>query len=143
MRREFSGLKYVFLPEKHISGRLHMHAIASGGMSTRWLKNNARECGFGYKAESEIPISLQLSVFYCLKYITKSLSERAYWPKSLHRVRTSQKWPKAPIEPYGADLGVSMKPIGSGKWTEYYYNLKQSGWLIVNIDTGESEGVKF
>lgn len=143
MRREFKGLKYVFLPEKHISGRLHMHALASGGMSTRWLKDNARECGFGYKNESDEPLSIALSAFYCLKYITKSLTERSYWPKSLHRVRTSQKWPKTPIEPYGKDLGVSMQPIGSGKWTDYYYNLKQAGWKIINIETGESEGVQF
>jgi len=120
-----------------------MHAIASGGMSTRWLKDNARECGFGYKAESEEPLSVALSAFYCLKYITKSLTERNYWPKSLHRVRTSQKWPKTQIEPFSRDLEVSMHPITSGKWTDYYYNLKSEGWKIVNVETGETEGVTF
>jgi len=143
MRRSFHGMKYVFLPEKHHDGRLHMHALASGGMSTRWLKDNARQCGFGYKAESEQPMSVELAAFYCLKYITKSLTERAYWPKSLHRVRTSQQWPKTQIEAFARDLEVSMKPISASKWTDYYYNIKSAGWRIVNVETGDTSGVTF
>ena len=143
MRREFPGMKYVYLPEKHLTGRLHMHGIMSGGMTTRWLKDNGRECGFGYKNESEEIFSIGLAASYCLKYITKSLTERKYWPKSLHRVRTSQKWPKSQNEAFDDDLGVSMKPISATKWTDYYYDMKKSGWRIVNISTGETEGTSF
>lgn len=143
MRREFKGLRYVFLPEKHVTGRLHMHAMVTGGMCTRWLKDNARACGFGYKAESEEPLSVELSAFYCLKYITKSLTEHTYWPKSLHRVRTSQKWPKLELEPFVKDFDGIYKPISAGKWTDYYHNLKQGGWEIVNVQTGEIKGTTF
>jgi hypothetical protein len=136
-------MKYVYLPEKHISGRLHMHGLVTGGMSTRWLKDNARECGFGFKAQSEEPLSVILGAFYCLKYISKSLTERAYWPKSLHRVRTSQEWPKLQFEATAGNLGVSMRPISYAKWTDYYYNLKSEGWKIINVQNGEIEGVTF
>jgi len=143
MRRQFTGMKYVYLPEKHLTGRLHMHGIVSGGMSTRWLKDNARQCGFGYKAESEEPLSVALAAFYCLKYITKSLTTRAYWPKSLHRVRTSQKWPKnaqnADFEP----LDGKFEMTSAVEWPKKSAVLLREGYTLVNIKSGEMEGTTF
>lgn len=143
MKRKMPNMKYVYLPEKHISGRLHMHAMASGGMSTRWLKDNARECGFGYKAQSDEPLSVSLAAFYCLKYITKSLTERAQWPKSLHRVRTSQKWPKVQLDAITRDLSVDLKPVNAEKWIEMETRYLREGYTLINVSTGETIGTTF
>jgi hypothetical protein len=143
MRRQFTGMKYAYLPEKHLTGRLHMHGIVSGGMSTRWLKDNARQCGFGYKAESEEPLEVGLAAFYCLKYISKSLAERAYWPKSLHRVRTSQKWPKSQFDAITRDLEVYMQPISASDWPEKSARYIREGYVLINTSTGERDGVTF
>ena len=143
MGRKFPGMKYVYLPEKHLTGRLHMHGIVSGGMSTRWLKDNARQCGFGYKAESEEPLTTQLVVFYMLKYVTKSLTERAYWPKSLHRVRTSQKWPKNAQNDDFEPLTGNFAMISANDWPAKSSVLMREGYVLVDIKTGEREGVTF
>jgi hypothetical protein len=143
MKRSFPAMKYVYLPEKHQNGRLHMHGIMSAGMSTRWLKDNAPYCGFGYKSESEEILSVPLACFYVLKYVTKSLTERAYWPKSLHRVRTSQKWPKSQLEPFVKDLDGIWKTISATEWLERSAKLIREGYEFTNVKTGERDGVSF
>jgi len=95
LRRQYSGLKYVILPEHHDDGRVHWHMIASHGISTRWLKDNAPSVGFGYMQESdEIDQAIQ-AIMYVSKYLGKSL-EVAEWPKNLKRINTSRGWPQTP-----------------------------------------------
>ncbi|MCK5613843.1 hypothetical protein KAR91_68900 [Candidatus Pacearchaeota archaeon] len=95
MRRRFKGIRYVLLPELHEDGRVHWHMIASNGIDTRWLKDNAPYCGLGYMAESaEIEEALS-AVYYVAKYVSKSLHGET-WPANLRRIATSQKWPPLP-----------------------------------------------
>ena len=143
MKRAAPDMKYAFLPEKHRDGRMHMHAICSGGISTRWLKDNARSCGFGYKSESEEIISIPLACFYVLKYVTKSLTERAQWPKSLHRVRTSQKWPKSLDSGEFQEIQGDFEIVTSSDWPDKSAKLTREGYVFTNIKTGEIEGTTF
>lgn len=143
MKRKFPHLKYVYLPERHKDGRLHMHGLISGGITTRWLKDNARQCGFGYKAEAEEPLSVQLACFYCLKYITKTLQFGEQWPKTLHRVRTSHKWPKSPNAPEFEQIQGDLKMVTSSDWLELSARLMREGYVFTNIKTGEIEGTTF
>ena len=143
MRREFTTMKYVYLPERHKDGRMHMHGLMSGGMSTRWLKDNARSCGFGYKVESEQPLSVELACYYCLKYISKTLTDRAYWPKSLHRVRTSQHWPKTPKTALFEGFEGNFTTILSSEWPATSAKWMRDGYQFLNLLTGEVEGITF
>ncbi|KKM74447.1 hypothetical protein LCGC14_1400240 [marine sediment metagenome] len=95
MRRNFVGIRYVLIPELHGDGRLHIHMIASGGMTTGWLKANAPYCGLGYMNEAETLTDAKKAIFYVTKYLSKGLDIKS-WPRSFRRIRTSQKWP--PLE---------------------------------------------
>lgn len=95
VRAAGAKVEYLMMPEKHKDGRLHMHAIETANLSTRWWKDNARECGLGYMAEEEEIESVGGAVFYVTKYVSKSL-EVEKWPRRWRRVRASQGWPKLP-----------------------------------------------
>jgi len=120
-----------------------MHGLISAGLSTRWLKDNARSCGFGYKAEAEEPLSVQLACYYCLKYITKTLQYGAQWPKSLHRVRTSHKWPKSPVSADFEPIAGDFKMFTANDWPVTSAKLIREGFVFTNIKTGEIEGTTF
>lgn len=95
MRREYPGIRYVLLPEHHEDGRIHWHMIASGGVTERWLKDNAPSCRLGYMNDSE-PVYNQFgAIMYVSKYVSKSCGIDTF-PRGLRRVRTSQKWPELP-----------------------------------------------
>jgi hypothetical protein len=93
IRYHFPGIRYVLLPEQHEDGRLHIHAIASHGMRTRFLKDHGRSCGLGYKNKSDAIREAKQSVSYVTKYLSKSAVD-AKWPSHFRRIRTSQRWPK-------------------------------------------------
>lgn len=95
MRRAFKHMKYVLLPEHHKDGRVHWHMIASGGMTTRWIKNNAYTTGLGYIGEAKPVRDSWQAIHYVSKYITKTIGSEQ-WPHNLRRIRTSQNWPVLP-----------------------------------------------
>jgi len=95
MKRAEPQLQYVVLPEHHKNDRLHLHAIITADLRTRWYKDNARECGMGYMAEAETLDTPEYAGFYATKYMTKQL-ESSKFVKGFHRVRTSKGWPKFP-----------------------------------------------
>lgn len=97
-RRKAKDFQYLLIPEQHKNGRLHVHAIETGGLGERWWKDNARACGLGYMAEEEEVRSPGGAAYYVVKYLTKSL-QTDVWPKGFRRVRTSQRWPKLPHAP--------------------------------------------
>jgi hypothetical protein len=134
MKRAWGKQPYVLLPEQHLDGTYHMHGLFGGLMTTRWLKDNSASCGFGFKAEAEAVLSLSQVINYSLKYITKSLTNGSNWPKSLHRVRTSQKWPKQPLEGQ-ISLPVVLKPVKPERFEETLNGWIAAGWNIVNFQT--------
>lgn len=92
MRRAYTGIRYVLIPELHKDGRLHIHMIASGGMTTSWLKKNAPYCGLGFMNEADRIEDVSRAIWYVVKYVSKGLDVND-WPRSFRRIRTSQQWP--------------------------------------------------
>lgn len=86
---------YMMIPERHKNERLHMHAIVTWDMGTRWWKDNARASGLGYMAESVEIAHAGGAANYVTKYIAKTLQDLK-WPPKWRRARTSRDWPKLP-----------------------------------------------
>lgn len=78
------------------SGHFHIHFITNQSPGTRWWKNNARACGFGYQAkDSDTFDNPARAGYYLGKYLYKQF-ENDQFKKGYHRIRTSQGWPKLP-----------------------------------------------
>ena len=88
--------QYILVGEVGKKGHFHIHFITTGSMGTKWWKDNARKSGFGYSNdESERGLNPGKAGMYIGKYLAKQLRNNI-WKKGLHRVRTSQNWPKIP-----------------------------------------------
>lgn len=87
---------YFVVPERMPrSGKVHSHFMITGGLTQKWWKDNARECGLGYQSKV-IEIEDIGVVGYVTKYLTKTLTES--WPKGRRRVNTSRNWPTIPMK---------------------------------------------
>lgn len=84
---------YYAVPERHKSGKVHSHLIITGGLTKKWWKDNARECGMGYQSEVKEVATLGVGG-YVGKYLGKTLADP--WPKGTRRVNTSRSWPAMP-----------------------------------------------
>lgn len=93
IRYHYPGIRYVLLPEQHEDGRLHIHAIASHGVTTRFVKDHGHYSGLGYKNESETIRDKSRCAYYVTKYLNKSIVQTK-WPSNFRRIRTSQNWPQ-------------------------------------------------
>jgi len=121
-KRIQSGASYILVPEQHKDGRLHVHFLATWTMAERWWKDNARECGLGFMAESEQPRSLAHAAWYIGKYISKQLDTNQ-WPKGFRRVRPSHNWPK--MQPAAKPKGWHFVMIDAGNPLSHYTNILQ------------------
>lgn len=96
------GWHFIMIPEQHRDGRLHVHLCSSANLSTRWWKDNGRECGLGYMNEEDDfrdkDVSPALTAWYVTKYLGKQLDVKA-WPRYFHHIRTSQHYPELPASP--------------------------------------------
>jgi hypothetical protein len=110
LRRRVKGLQYVTIPERHKSGRIHVHGIFDSVVGTRWWKDNARECGMGFQAEEDLVYSASGAGFYMGKYLFKQLSDER-WAKNFRRIRTSLYYPKLP--PLIRDSAWVFEPLAS------------------------------
>lgn len=88
----YSRGDYVYIPELHKDGTLHIHGLFTGGITTRWWKDNARECGLGYMAESTIVKNSLQAVNYCTKYIIKEMGKSSI-SKGFRRINYSRGFP--------------------------------------------------
>lgn len=96
---------YFAVPERHQSGKLHTHMIASGGLPKKWWKDNSRECGLGYQSDVQEVRTLGVGG-YVSKYLGKTLAE--CWPKNKRRVNTSRSWPALPDLPQAEGWNFSI-----------------------------------
>jgi hypothetical protein len=87
---------FLAVPERHQDGTLHTHALITGGLTKRWWKDNARECGLGYQSDVKEVVDLGVAG-YVGKYLGKTLTEE--WPKHKRRVNCSRAWPELPDMP--------------------------------------------
>lgn len=97
MRYRYPGVRYVLLPELHEDEAVHWHMIASHGVKTRFLKDNARQCGLGFMADSKPVRESYDAIRYVSKYVSKTIGA-VDWPKWMKRIATSQQWPPLPPE---------------------------------------------
>ena len=94
-RKKGANFHYVLVPEFHENGRLHVHMLENSGLTRRWYKDNAPQCGLGYMAEV-LPVEKPSgAAWYVSKYLGKGL-EDSDWPLQFRRIRTSQNWPLLP-----------------------------------------------
>lgn len=84
--------EYVYIPELHEDGTIHIHGLFTGSISTRWFKDNARSCGLGYMAESTRVESTLQAINYCTKYLQKQMGV-ANPQKSFRRINYSRGFP--------------------------------------------------
>lgn len=88
-------LCFFLVTEFHKDKRLHWHGIINCDISTRWLKQNSRECGLGYQCKSSKIDNAIQGTNYSIKYISKSLHIEDY-PKKMRRITYSQSFPDKP-----------------------------------------------
>jgi hypothetical protein len=122
VRYNAKGWHWIMIPEQHRNGRLHVHLIASANLGTRWWKDNARECGLGYKAEeAEFKAGHAepgRAAAYAAKYLDKQLGVKQ-WPRYFHHIRTSQHFPELPAEPdnpYDRVVWIALTPAQALTW---------------------------
>lgn len=134
--------EYFLVPERHKDGRMHVHAIWTFPVSTRWLKDNGRECGFGYKnqigrrgaTDEKITDVKQVSE-YVGKYLTKSLGDDV--PARFRRVRVSRGWASLP-EAESEYAKLEWRYCGGNGELDALYDQCAAGeFLMVDIRTGE------
>lgn len=89
-------LSYVVIPEFHKDRRLHWHGIINGNISSRWLKDNARQCGYGYQCKSSKMDNAIQATNYSTKYLIKSIGLQDY-PRNMRRIAYSKSFPSKPL----------------------------------------------
>lgn len=90
---------YFLVPERHKSGILHAHLIATTHLEgKRWWKDNAWATGFGHQTDVITIDSAGKVGGYVTKYLHKDAGG-IQWPKGFMRVRHSQDWPIAKEKP--------------------------------------------
>lgn len=109
IRRVNGPFQYFCIPERHQSRKVHMHMISTAEVTGKWLKDNARECGFGYQNDTREIWELGGLVPYCCKYLTKSLSVTDMPPRT-RRIRTSRGWPRSGPRDPPPDWQFSLVP---------------------------------
>lgn len=145
VRAAGEGFGYMMMPEQHKNGRLHMHALETARLSSRWWKDAARECGLGYMADERPIEAIGGAVQYVTKYVTKSI-EDTKWPLRWRRVRVSNNWPKLPPAP--EPEGWYFSPVEGNRasqqeaerltnqgYTVYIAN-HAAAWVVLETDEG-------
>lgn len=84
--------QYVYIPEVHEDGTIHIHGLFSGALQTRWWKDNARASGLGYMAESDEIDSVLQAINYCTKYLSKQMGVASV-AKNFRRINYSRGFP--------------------------------------------------
>lgn len=107
--RKSPKMAFLGVPEHVLDDRFHFHFLCDATITERWLKDNARQCGFGYIADYEELLSASRGGSYTIKYLGKQLAGRAF-PKYFRRVRTSQNWYKLPELPKNPDWIFRLVP---------------------------------
>lgn len=131
-RRTAERFEYLMIPERHKNGKIHIHALETSLLDTRWWKDNGRACGLGYIAEAEAIKNPQQAAWYVSKYIGKQLGETS-WPKGFRRVRTSRGWPKTPEQPQHTDWEFRMMQRGAAL-IETVSRYDTAGYTTLHLD---------
>lgn len=135
LKRKADVSEYFMVAERHKSGALHMHCLWTFGVSKRWLKDNARECGLGYMVDVQEIQTVLEATKYVTKYLTKSLGDEV--PKRFRRIRVSAGWADVPAA-NSEQSGYDWQYIGgNGALNEAYKQCEKYGLTMVDVRTGE------
>lgn len=86
---------YFIVPEQHKNGRWHVHGMTTANLPKKWWKDNARECGLGYKSDVSEVVAVGSVAGYVAKYTGKMI-QNSNFPKGARRLRMSHTWPELP-----------------------------------------------
>lgn len=135
MRRKFGTANYVRVWELHADGvSFHLHGLTDVHPTTRWLKDNARQCGMGYEVETHQVDNAGQVAGYIAKYTMKNegfLKEYPdAWPKGLRRIEVSRSWVPWRELPEN-DIAWEMLPsVEYGEWRLNYFD--RMNYLILD-----------
>jgi len=130
--RKYHTFTYLMVPERHKSGRMHVHLLETAGAGERWWKDNARACGLGYMVDEQVMTEDGTAAWYVVKYIGKSIKE-VDWPDGFRRVRISRDWPPLP----------EMEQVEGWSWrlleakyalTDELTRIEESGFTVQVLD---------
>jgi len=135
VKRRTPRFQYMIVPERHKSGRMHVHALWNADVTKRWLKDNARRRGLGYECDVTSVDHSGRAQKYVVKYVGKGLGDSV--PSHFRRVRVSRGWmdvPK-PQTPYDA---LRWEYIGTnGALQIVYEQCQQKRIVLIDILSGE------
>jgi len=135
LKRKSATLEYMIIPEKHKDGRMHVHALWTADVTTRWLKDNARKRGLGYKADLSRVAEADHAAKYVSKYLGKMLGVEV--PLHFRRVRVSRHWPEIP-KPVTEASDLDWEYVGTnGALRLMYERCAALGVDMVDMSTGE------
>jgi len=135
LKRRKKDLAYILIPEAHKSGRMHVHAIWNADVTERWLKDNARSRGLGYKCEASRIVDPRRAAFYVAKYLSKSLDHNH--APHFRRIRASRNFPDIP-EPDNSLVELRWQYVGTnGALQIVYEECKREGVSLIDLKTGE------
>jgi len=135
IKRVCGDFTYMIVPEKHKSGRMHVHALWNAEVSQRWLKDNARKRGLGYQCKV-VPVD---HTGHCAKYVIKYIGKDlgADCPPHFRRVRVSHNWADIP-QPTTADTNLRWEYVGTNGALQIVYDDCQSrSYTMIDKQTGE------
>lgn len=134
LKRKDRDLQFFLVPERHKSGRMHVHALWTAHVSKRWLKDNARARGLGHQADVDGVKSPHQATQYVTKYVGKSLGDDV--PKRFRRVRVSQGWPEMPT-PESETSGLKWEYLsGNGALQAVYMECAARHIDLIDMETG-------
>jgi len=134
LKRQKPDFEYMIVPEKHKSGRMHVHALWNAGVSQRWLKTNARKRGLGYQCKVIHVASSGHAQKYVVKYVGKDLG--ADVPPHFRRVRVSADWADIPA-PDSATANLRWEYISTnGALSIVYEECQAKNIALIDLETG-------
>jgi len=135
LKRKAKTLEYLVIPEKHKDGRMHVHALWTADVTERWLKDNARKRGLGYKASVSCVENGDSAARYVSKYVGKMLGVEV--PLHFRRVRPSRNWPEIP-RPITEHSELTWEYVGTnGALQAVYSQCTREGIDLIDMKTGE------
>jgi len=135
LKRQNRALQFIVIPEKHHDGRMHVHSLWTAGVSQRWLKDNARARGLGYKASVTRVGNALTAGAYVTKYIGKSLGDDV--PKRFRRVRVSRGWPEIPAPLTDTQLLRWEYVASNGALERIYAECRAKNINLIDLHTGQ------
>jgi len=134
IKRKKQDFQYMIVPEKHKSGRMHVHALWNAEVNQKWLKDNARKRGLGYQCKVIHVDHSGHAQKYITKYVGKDIG--AIHAAHFRRVRVSHNWADIP-NPDTAYAALRWEYVGTNGALQTVYDECQAKHItLIDIETG-------